>query len=192
MAAQQPPGLFLRLQFWLRPELLHQMRRMRSYTRHITRPAHNGVHPWSRLHSHMAPWSLHWSLVEHEKQSNGNTHHVEVLWQLQHVNRLGCNIDGNKGCPCIGIAHGLGPLHTDWRRVKRDDRLRNPSQCGISQANTEIEHGKARSLLQTRHYGMKLALTPIGRVASDNDYSNCLVEVASRGCQSHVYIQVAY
>jgi hypothetical protein len=50
-----------------------------------------------------------------------------VLWQLQHVDRVGCNIDGNKGCPCIGFAHGLGQLHTAWRRVKPDDSLQNPS-----------------------------------------------------------------
>lgn len=87
-------------------------------------------------------------LVDHEKQhSSGKIHHGDVLWQTHHVNRVGCNIDGNKSCPCIGPAHSLGQLHMPWRRVKRDDNLQNPSRYGRLQANTEIEHAEARSFL---------------------------------------------
>ena len=55
-------SVFLRVPFILRLQLLHQLRSMRAlatYLRNMTCPAGDGVHPWSGLHSHMAPWSLH-------------------------------------------------------------------------------------------------------------------------------------
>lgn len=186
-------SVFLRVPFILRLQLLHQLRSMRAlatYLRNMTCPAGDGVHPWSGLHSHMAPWSLHRSWKQ-RSVLKASSHRAFIATSTRQQSRVQHGWRQYSAVLAYGPSIRSRTAAYRQRCVKRDDSLQDSAQSGIPQTSTEMSMGRPDHLLLTRLCRCQhVSLEP--RLPATGTITLARLTAPRRGCQLNVYTRVPY